>query len=208
MSKKSERHISSKKEHLTDSKICYKTYAFLLSVSNFDTSNQKRYVTELDLVRLRKQQPMSYNTFRNKINYLSSVNLIEEKDGNIYLLDPELFFKSETETIKFLSNASNDKVIRIYIYLGTMFRLFNDKYKHIEKGIPLHISLDSICENTGLKPNAYSRSIVRNQLLALQSFDLIVFENTMQLSKKTLKEYECDTILNIIKVNKSHKQPL
>lgn len=208
MNEKSERHISSKKEHLTDSKICYKTYAFLLSVSNFDVKNEKRYVTQLDLVRLRNQRPMSYNTFRNKINYLSQVGIIEESGDNIYLLDPELFFKSETETIKFLSNASNDKVIRVYIYLGTMFRLFNDKYKHIEKGIPLHISLDSICENTGLKPNAYSRSIVRDQLLALQSFDLLKFENTKQLSKKTLKEYECDTILNIIQVNKSHKQPL
>lgn len=205
--KENERWISSNPEHISDKKICYITYAYLLSVSNLDVDNQIRYVTDYDIANLRIKRKMAYSTFRAKINYLEKVGLVREDGDRTYLLDPSLFFKAETETISFLSDASNDRVIRIYIYLGTHLRLFID-WGHIKRGTPLHISLDKICEEIGLAPNRHSRSIVRNQLLALQRFNLIEFENTKQLSKTTLKEYECDTIINIIKVNKSHKQPL
>lgn len=202
-----ERFISSNPEHISDKKVCYITYAYLLSVSNFDTDKDLRYVTDRDIANLRVKRNMAYSTFRAKINYLGKLGLVKEDKDRTYLLDPSLFFKAEPETISFLSDASNDRVIRIYIYLGTRLRLFSEN-GHIKRGHSLHISLDTICESIGLSPNRYSRSIVRNQLLALQRFNLIEFENTKQLSKVTLKEYECDTIINIVKVNKSHKQPL
>ena len=48
-----ERFISSNPEHISDKKVCYITYAYLLSVSNFDTDKDLRYVTDSDIANLR-----------------------------------------------------------------------------------------------------------------------------------------------------------
>lgn len=194
------RHISTESEHLSDPKVCYRTYAYLLAISKLDMDTKIRYVEKDDVPKLSKVIT-SYTSLRRKLRYLTSVGLIYEDKGTIYIKEDFKYYKAHPNTIKFLSDTVLEDVIKLYVYLGGWFNW--SEGKNIKDRI---YDIDNMSEDLGLKPNRYSRQVIRNRLSILKTLGLIDYDfvdSTRLISKE---DYKNTTKITLIKVNKTSKQ--
>lgn len=194
------RHISTESEHLSDPKVCYRTYAYLLAISKLDIDTKVRYVEKEDVPKLSKIIK-NYQVLRRKLRYLTSVGLIYEEKGTIYIKKDFRYYQAHPTTIKFLSDTVLEDVIKLYVYLGGWFDWSEDK--NIKEKV---YDIDDISEDLGLKPNRSSRQIIRNRLSILKTLGLIDYDfvdSTRLISKE---DYKNTTKITLIKVNKTSKQ--
>lgn len=194
------RHISTEGYHLSDPKVCYRTYAYLLAISKLDIETKVRYVEKDDVPKLSKIIK-NYQVLRRKLRYLTSVGLIYEEKGIIYISKGFRYYQAHPTTIKFLSDTVLEDVIKLYVYLGGWFH-WSQENKVKDKVY----DIDKISEDLGLKPNRYSRQVIKNRLSILKTLGLIDYEfvdSTRLISKE---DYKNTTKITLIKVNNTSKQ--
>lgn len=119
----------------------------------------------------------STKTYRNRLQALQNYGYLKQTDEYFVLLNPQkTYLPIPLETLKFLIDATNSEVIKVYIYLGQGHRMAiqqHRKYIFTKKQL---INAISIHEEKG-KESKSQYEVLDNILICLKNNGLIDYED-------------------------------
>lgn len=195
------RKLYGEDEALSNRLINYAYYCKLLYLSKFNPNTKLRYLTKQQVVehKLYKNEN-GYRAFRRKISKLIEFGLIHEDEDSFYFSDCERYFITEKETLRYLTNVSNDDVLRTYVFLGKMYNWSKNKADHTKI-----ISIDTICLSIGRDLNTYNRKLVKNVLIMLSNSNLVEYTKDERKMLTTTDKVSSHNNIILNKVNIKYK---
>lgn len=196
------RKLYGEDEALSNRSINYAYYCKLLYLSKFNHLTGIRYLTKQQVVeyKLYKNQN-GYRKFREKISKLINFGLINEDSEAFYFGECERYFITEKETLKYLTDVSNDDVLRTYVFLGKMHNWSKNK----SEGAKV-ISIETICNSIGRNYDAYNKKLVRNVLIMLENSNLIEYTKDERKMITTTDKINSNNNIILAKVNIKYKK--
>ena len=189
------RRFPLKEEFLSDKTMNDIIYGYLLANSYLTKENNKRYCWKSDVTagkiikyfdEMGIESPVKERALRDMLKTFEKINLLKEDKLNnraIYIIPdikwidgkPEyLYVEIKTETLKFLVDAANSNVIKVYAYLKMKQQQHN---KYHKEGGAYRFAKEDLLDVIGYKAKNYGRSMemITHILDSLQNNGLIEF---------------------------------
>lgn len=215
------RKIYGEDHALSNRNIDYIFYCNMLVLSKFNNETKIRYLVKEELAGNVYRTENGYKKFRFKIKKLIDNELMYEDKDFIYFSDSKHYFITEKQTLRYLTSASNDEVIRLYVLLGKWFNWSNKKItKELSSDQTTRINqqfrndylrsmrLESLAKAIGRASfTRHDKQVIKDQLLMLSNSGLIEIEYVRKNSKtisKNSTSNNSDTFI-LLNVNLTHK---